>query len=119
MKKIIQNKAYQFLACVIAAIILMFLISSFKTSIKVLKVHTYVSKDIKAVEKQVVDWSQYGYEVTCIVSQGIAETNHYDGRHYYPTYYRLTKSDILLVMTKREYHEKINITHISFTWSML
>ena len=102
MKKIIQNKAYQFLACVIAAIILMFLVSSFKTSIKVLKVHTYVSKDIKAVEKQVVDWSQYGYEVTCIVSQGIAESVTYDGRFYTIKDIHVTKSDILLVMTKRE-----------------
>ena len=74
MKRILQNKGYQFIACVIAAILLMLLVSSFKTSIKVIKVHTYVSKDMKVIEKQINDWSAYGYEVTSMVSQGIAES---------------------------------------------
>ena len=74
MKRILQNKGYQFIACVIAAILLLLLVSSFKTSIKVIKVHTYVSKDMKVIEKQINDWSAYGYEVTSMVSQGIAES---------------------------------------------
>lgn len=102
MKKIIQNKAYQFVACVIAAILLMLLVSSFKTSIKVIKVHTYVSKDMKVIEKQINDWSAYGYEVTSMVSQGIAESVTYDGRFYNLKDIHVTKSDILLVMSKRE-----------------
>jgi hypothetical protein len=104
MKRILQNKQYQFVACVIAAIILMFLVSSFKTTTKVVRVHTYVSKDIRVIQKDILDWTGYGYEVTALVSQGIAETNTYDGRHYYMegSSYHLTKSDILLVMSKRE-----------------
>lgn len=102
MKKIIQNKAYQFVACVIAAIILMFIVSSFKTTTKVVKVHTYVGKDMKVIEKQILDWSAYGYEVTSMVSQGIAESVTFDGRFHSIKDIHVTKSDILLVMSKRE-----------------
>lgn len=103
MKRILQNKQYQFLACIITAIILIILISSFKSTTKVVKVHTCVSKDIKVIEKQIADWSAYGYEVTSIVSQGIAESVTYDGRYCYGSInYHTTKSDILLVMSKRE-----------------
>ena len=98
MKKIIQNKAYQFVACVIAAILLMLLVSSFKTSIKVIKVHTYVSKDMKVIEKQINDWSAYGYEVTSMVSQGIAESVTYDSRFYNLKDIHITKSDIPTIM---------------------
>lgn len=104
MKRILQNKGYQFIACVIAAIILMFLVSSFKTTTKVIKVHTYVSNDIRVIQKDIITWTGYGYEVTSIVSQGIAESNHYDPRVYYyeGAKYHVTKSDILLVMCKKE-----------------
>lgn len=102
MRKIIQNKAYQFVACVIAAIILMFIVSSFKTTTKVVKVHTYISNDIKVIQKHINDWSAYGYEVTSMVSQGIAESVTYDGRFYNLKDIHVTKSDILLVMSKRE-----------------
>lgn len=50
IKKIIQNKQYQFLACVIVAVILMLLMSFNKTETKRM---TFISKDVYKINERI------------------------------------------------------------------
>lgn len=99
MKKIIQNKQYQFVALVIAAILLMIFASSFAEN-KTKRV-TYISNDLKVIQKQIIDWTNLGYEVEYIVPQSISETVRFDGRYEFGGHsYKTSKGDILLIMKK-------------------
>lgn len=99
MKKIIQNKQYQFVALVIAAILFMIFASSFVEN-KTKRV-TYISNDLKYIQKQIVDWTNLGYEIEYVIPQSISETVRYDGRYQFVDgSYKMSKGDILLIMKK-------------------
>lgn len=95
MKNILKNKQYQFLSVLITII----LASSFIVN-KPKRV-TYISNDLKVIQKQILDWTNLGYEIEYIIPQSISETVMYDGRYSgYSGSYKMSKGDILLVMKK-------------------
>lgn len=94
MKKILKNEQYQFLVCVIVAILLIMLISSF--NVVAPKRQTFISNDLVKVNSYIVLWSKYGYKIEVLLAQPIAvkySTPYYSSETIY-------KGDILLIMKK-------------------
>jgi hypothetical protein len=96
MKNILKNKQYQFLALLVTII----LVSSFVVN-KTKRV-TYISNDLKVIQKQILDWTNLGYEIEFVIPQSISETVKFDSRHGSSNdgSYKMSKGDILLVMKK-------------------
>lgn len=89
-----QNKQYQFVALIISVIILMIVFSSFKSNTNTPKLHTLVSNDMKMIEKDIIIWSKFGFEIKEIVPQSVSiSTDAYNKESI--------KGDILLVMIKK------------------
>lgn len=62
---------------------------------------TYISNDLKVIQKQILDWTNLGYEIECVIPQSISETVKFDGRYAsFDGSYKTVKGDILLVMKK-------------------
>lgn len=99
MKKILENKQYQFVALVIIAVLAMILLS-FKPNVVTTKVHVYVSNDLRNIQRHIEDWTSYGYEVQEIISQDVAVSVTSRGA-YTDTQEREAKGEILLVMIKK------------------
>lgn len=95
MKNILKNKQHQFLVLLVTII----LVSSFVVN-KTKRV-TYISNDLKVIQKQILDWTNLGYEIEFVIPQSISETVRYDGRYQFTEgSYKMSKGDILLVMKK-------------------
>jgi hypothetical protein len=95
MKNILKNKQYQFLALLITIV----LVSSFVEN-KTKRV-TYISNDLKVIQKQILDWTNLGYEIEYVIPQSISETVKFDSRYASNDgYYKMSKGDILLVIKK-------------------
>jgi hypothetical protein len=99
IKRILQNKQYQFLICVIVAIILIMLISSFtKPSPKRV---TLISDDLLRINNQIVLWSKYGYEIEVLIAQPIAVLSKTgQARSYSNPTPIIYKGNLLLIMKK-------------------
>lgn len=82
----------------IAAISLMILASSFVEN-KTKRV-TYISNDLKVIQKQILDWTNLGYEIEYVIPQSISVTVKFSSAYTYNGDYMYTKGDILLVMKK-------------------
>lgn len=99
IKRIIQNKQYQFLACVIVAVILLVLASSF-TKPETKRV-TIISNDLLKINNNIVLFSKYGYEIEVLIAQPIAATNEfYGGTIMIYERHTIYKGDLLLIMKK-------------------
>lgn len=99
--ELIKDKQYQYIAFVILAIALLTALSSFKEQKQLIKTKTFISNDMKFIEKVILSWSEYGYKVQSITSQSISAFAKYDSRYssMHPDV-TIYKGDILLVMIK-------------------
>ncbi len=96
MKNIKQHK---FLGLAIIGILSFFLVCSF-TETETKRI-TYISNDLKYIQKQIIDWTKLGYEVEAIVPQSITETVMFDSNYAASLgIHKLTKGDILLILKK-------------------
>lgn len=98
MESRLQNKEYKFLACVIVAVLLIILISSFN-AIEPKRV-TIISKDLAKINNQIVLWSKYGYKIEVLIAQPIAVIYENAPIPYGSEGGIIYKGDILLIMKK-------------------
>lgn len=99
MKQILKKTSYQFLTVITFVIVLSLLLSSF-TENKTKRL-TFISNDLRYIEKQIVDWGKLGYEIEAIVPQSISETVTFDSRYAcMNSCYKQTKGNVLLILKK-------------------